>query len=174
MQRLRVILGLLAVATLVACAPAPDPAPPPKPDLSQIDRVLVLKGKRELHLVAQGHVLKTYPISLGFAPVGPKRRQGDGKTPEGVYTLDYRNPHSEYYRSLHVSYPNAQDRARARSMGVSPGGDIMIHGLPNGRGWIGVEHRRFDWTEGCIAVTNEEMAEIWALVKDGTTIEIRP
>ena len=91
-----------------------------------------------------------------------------------MYILDRRNEHSHYYRAIHVSYPNADDRARARRLGVSAGGDIMIHGLPNGYGWIGKEHRARDWTDGCIAVTNEEMDEIWKVVPNGTPIEIRP
>lgn len=119
-------------------------------------------------------VLKSYPVALGFAPTGPKRRQGDGRTPEGRYVLDWRNPNSQFYRSIHVSYPSPADRAYSRRLGVDPGGDIMIHGLPNGREWVGTAHRRYDWTNGCIAVTNDEMDEIWALVADGTPIEIQP
>ena len=105
---------------------------------------------------------------------GVAHHQGDGRTPEGSYRLDWRNPDSRYHRSIHISYPAPEDRARARRLGVSPGGDIMIHGLPNGRGWIGAAHAGYDWTDGCIAVTNAEMDEIWALVDNGTPIEIRP
>jgi len=122
----------------------------------------------------QGKVLKTYKVALGPEPVGPKQRQGDHKTPEGEYVLDRRNAHSQFYRSIHVSYPSAQDRDRARKLGVSPGGDIYVHGLPNGYAWVGSGHRLKDWTDGCIAVTNEEMDEIWKAVSDGTSIEIRP
>jgi murein L,D-transpeptidase YafK len=101
-------------------------------------------------------------------------KNGDHKTPEGIYVLDRRNEHSHYYRSLHISYPTAEDRARAAKAGVEPGGDIMVHGLPNGLGWIGSKHRIRDWTDGCIAVTDEEMDEIWRAVPDGTVIEINP
>jgi murein L,D-transpeptidase YafK len=121
-----------------------------------------------------GKVLKKYKVALGGEPTGPKERQGDHKTPEGVYVLDRRNERSHFYRSLHVSYPNGEDRARAQKAGVDPGGDIVVHGLPNGVGWIGSAHRMRNWTDGCIAVTNEEMDEIWRSVPDGTPIEIRP
>jgi murein L,D-transpeptidase YafK len=119
-------------------------------------------------------VVKTYRIALGAAPVGPKERQGDHKTPEGTYFISGRNANSQYHRSLRVSYPSAEDRARAAKRGVSPGGDIMIHGLPNGYGWVGRGHLSKDWTEGCIAVTDPEIEEIWSLVADGTPVEIRP
>ena len=122
----------------------------------------------------QGKVLKTYKVALGPEPVGPKQRQGDHKTPEGEYVLDRRNVHSQFYRSIHISYPSAKDRDRARKLGVSPGGDIYVHGLPNGFAWVGRGHRLKDWTDGCIAVTNEEMDEIWRAVPDGTPIEIKP
>jgi|SRR5579872_2024930 len=138
------------------------------------DRVLVLKQERTLRLMSAGKVIKTYKIALGGNPLGPKTRQGDHKTPEGTYILDSRNLHSQFYKSIHISYPNAQDRAAARKQGVSPGGDVFIHGLPNGYGWIGKEHRMKDWTDGCIAVTDQEMDEIWRAVPNGTPIEIRP
>jgi murein L,D-transpeptidase YafK len=133
-----------------------------------------LKKARTLRLLGHGQVVKEYRVALGGEPIGPKTRQGDHRTPEGTYVLDRRNAHSHYYRAIHVSYPNAEDRARARRLRVSAGGDVMIHGLPNGYGWIGKEHRARDWTDGCIAVTNEEMDEIWKAVPDGTPIEIRP
>jgi murein L,D-transpeptidase YafK len=98
-------------------------------------------------------------------------RQGDHKTPEGIYVLD---SHSQFHRSIHISYPNARDRAEARARGVSPGGDVFVHGLPNGYGWVGASHRAKDWTDGCIAVTDEEIEEIWKAVGNGTAIEIRP
>jgi murein L,D-transpeptidase YafK len=168
-------LGLVAGLLLAGCAPKEVAAPAPAPAMpTKADRVLVLKGQRELHLLAGSQTLRTYTVALGFEPEGPKRRAGDGRTPEGHYLLDRRNPESRFHRSIHISYPGPEDRAMAKSMGVEPGGDIMIHGLPNGRGWIGSDHARFDWTEGCIAVTNEEMDEIWAMVDDGTPIEIRP
>lgn len=138
------------------------------------DKVLVHKKERTLTLLDHGKVLKTYKIALGGEPVGGKMQQGDHKTPEGNYVLDRRNEHSHFYRSLHISYPSADDRAKAQNSGVEPGGDIMVHGLPNGFGWLGKSHRLRDWTDGCIAVTNEEMDEIWRAVADGTPIEIDP
>ncbi len=138
------------------------------------DRVLVLKKQRKLQLVSHGKVVKTYKVALGGEPVGPKTQQGDHKTPEGIYVLDSRNAHSLFYKSIHISYPNAKDRAEARKHGVSPGGDVFVHGLPNGYGAVGAAHRLKDWTDGCIAVTDEEIDEIWKAVPDGTPIEIRP
>ncbi|MGA7693880.1 MAG: L,D-transpeptidase family protein [Candidatus Sulfotelmatobacter sp.] len=138
------------------------------------DRIVVMKKKRTLELFSQGSVIKTYKVALGGDPVGPKTRQGDHKTPEGVYVLDFRNAHSQFYKSIHISYPNPHDRALARQKGVSAGGDVFVHGLPNGYGVIGAAHRLRDWTDGCIAVTNEEMDEIWKAVPDGTPIEIKP
>lgn len=141
---------------------------------TKVDRVIVHKEERTLTLLSDGRPLKTYKVALGGEPVGAKVRQGDHKTPEGTYVLDHRNAHSSFYRSIHISYPSAQDRARAKKLGVSPGGDIYLHGLPNGWGAIGKAHLLRDWTDGCIAVTNEEMDEIWAAVSDGTVIEIKP
>jgi len=138
------------------------------------DRVVVLKKNRTLELMSGGKVIKSYKVALGGEPVGPKRRQGDHKTPEGLYILDSRNAHSQFHRSMHISYPNARDRRQARAQGVSPGGDVFVHGLPNGYGWAGTAHRMKDWTDGCIAVTNEEIEEIWNAVADGTPIEIQP
>jgi len=143
-------------------------------DVLHADHVVVLKKERTLELLSRGKVVKTYKVALGGDPVGPKTRQGDHKTPEGVYILDFRNGHSQFYKSIHVSYPNAHDLALARQKGVSPGGDVFMHGLPNGYGAIGAAHRLRDWTDGCIAVTNEEIDEIWKTVPDGTQIEIRP
>ena len=142
--------------------------------LPHADRVIVHKKEHTLELMSAGKVIKTYKIALGRNPVGPKRQQGDFRTPEGVYTIDSRNPGSQYHLSLHISYPNAADRERARKLHVSPGGDVMIHGLPNGYGYLGAAHRRWDWTYGCIAVTDEEIDEIWKLVDNGTPIEILP
>ena len=138
------------------------------------DRMVVLKKQRTLQLLSEGKAIKSYKVALGGDPVGPKTRQGDHKTPEGVYILDSRNPHSHFHKAIHISYPNARDRAAARAKGVSPGGDVFVHGLPNGYGWVGASHRVKDWTDGCIAVTNEEIEEIWRAVADGTPIEIRP
>lgn len=139
-----------------------------------IDRVLVLKDERRLMLIDDGQVVRDYAVALGFEPVGHKQREGDGRTPEGRYVIDWRNPHSQFHRSLHISYPDAGDRAAAAARGEDPGGAIMIHGLPADAGWIGAAHALKDWTAGCIAVTNDEIEEIWRLVPDGTPIEIRP
>ncbi len=138
------------------------------------DKVLIEKQARRLTLFADGEVIKTYPIALGGNPVGPKERAGDNKTPEGLYIIDSRNGNSGYHLSLHISYPNAEDKRRARALGVNPGGDIMIHGLKNGFATVGTAHTENDWTEGCIAVTNPEMEEIYKLVPNGTLVEITP
>ena len=138
------------------------------------DRILVEKAGRRLTLFAGGEVLKTYRIALGGNPVGPKERQGDNKTPEGIYTIDSRNRDSSYHLSLHISYPNEDDRRRARALGVAPGGDIIVHGIKNGFSWVGDAHAEVDWTRGCIAVTDEEIEEIERLAPDGTVVEIRP
>jgi murein L,D-transpeptidase YafK len=144
------------------------------PTADPVDHVVVLKNKRTLQLLHGDKVVKSYKVALGGDPVGPKQKQGDGKTPEGAYVLDRRNAQSQFYKSIHISYPNADDRARARRLGVSPGGDIFLHGLGKKYGWVGSAHTAHDWTNGCIAVTNEEIDEIWKLVKDGTPIVIRP
>ena len=138
------------------------------------DKVLIEKKERRLTLLSKGEVIKTYKIALGGNPVGPKERQGDNKTPEGTYIIDSRNSNSGYHLSLHISYPNEKDTMRAKELGVSPGGDIMIHGIKNGFLLIGASHAEVDWTKGCIAVTNQEMEEIYKLVPVGTIVEIRP
>jgi murein L,D-transpeptidase YafK len=138
------------------------------------DRVVVLKKQRALQLLDHGKVIKVYRVALGGDPVGAKTRQGDHKTPEGIYLLDRRNAHSQFYKSIHISYPSERDRAAAHQKGVSPGGDVFVHGLPKGYGYVGAAHRLRDWTDGCIAVTNQEIDEIWLAVSDGTPIEIRP
>jgi murein L,D-transpeptidase YafK len=141
---------------------------------TNVDKILILKSERKLQLLYGQRVVKEYRVALGNTPAGPKDRRGDGKTPEGTYVIDFRNKNSQFHRSLHISYPNAADKARARKLRVDPGGDIFIHGLMNGYGWVGAAHRSKDWTLGCIAVTNEEIEEIWKLVPDGTPVEIRP
>jgi murein L,D-transpeptidase YafK len=145
-----------------------------KREVLQADRILIVKSARTLTLLRQGQVLKTYKVALGQEPVGPKTQRGDSRTPEGEYIIDSRNPHSQFHLSLHVSYPNAADRARAAKLRVSPGGDIMIHGLPPAYAYLGALHRQSDWTLGCIAVTNAEIEEIWSLVPNGTKVEIKP
>jgi L,D-peptidoglycan transpeptidase YkuD (ErfK/YbiS/YcfS/YnhG family) len=138
------------------------------------DKVLIEKKERRLTLLSRGEVIKSYKIALGGDPVGPKERQGDHKTPEGTYVIDSRNRDSSFHLSLHISYPNEKDKARAKRLGVSPGGDIMIHGIKNGLAWVGGAHAEVDWTKGCIAVADEEMEEIFKLVPNGTVVEIRP
>lgn len=138
------------------------------------DRIVVYKAERELLLVAEGKTLKRYRIALGGHPQGHKTQEGDRRTPEGVYRIAGRNPRSAYHLSLRINYPNEDDRIQAATRGVSPGGDIMIHGLPNGFGWIGRLHRWADWTAGCIAVTDSEIEEIWRSVPDETPVEIKP
>ena len=137
----------------------------------EVTQVLVDKGERRMYLLHHRQVLKAYDIGLGFAPEGHKMVEGDGRTPEGDYTIDRRNPNSSFYLSIGIDYPNEEDVARANLLGQSPGGDIFIHGRPNDRGWrIGSR----DWTAGCIAVTDREMREIYAMVQDGTPIRIMP
>lgn len=138
------------------------------------DRVVVLKGERKLMLMRGDQVLRIFSVALGRNATGHKIKAGDNRTPEGDYVLDSRLPESNFYRALHISYPNWYDRSRAEFLGVPPGGAIMIHGLPNDvpRDYVG--HPRIDWTNGCIAVTNREMDEIWAMVEDGTEISIYP
>ena len=138
------------------------------------DRVVVVKSKRQLELYANGRLLRMYAVSLGRNPVGAKEREGDKRTPEGLYAIEMHKPSSSFHKALRVSYPSAADRVAAEKRGVAPGGDIMIHGLRNGLGFIGRLHRRVDWTAGCIAVTNPEIDEIYRAVPDGTPIEIRP
>ncbi|WP_308642618.1 L,D-transpeptidase family protein [Mesorhizobium sp. GbtcB19] len=138
----------------------------------KVDLVRVEKSQRQLQLIGAGKVLRSYDIALGGDPVGQKHREGDQRTPEGRYVLDWRNPNSVAHKSIHISYPNADDLASARSRGVDPGGFIMIHGQPNGFGWVGRLLQMVDWTDGCIAVTDSDMDEIWTMVADGTPIEI--
>lgn len=135
----------------------------------RVTRVIVFKGQRKMHLMHNGKALRSYDIGLGFAPYEHKREEGDGRTPEGEYTIDRRNPNSQFHLSIGIDYPNANDIAKARAAGVSPGGDIFIHGRPplyakGGR----------DWTAGCIAVTDKEIEQIYAMVENGTPISIYP
>jgi murein L,D-transpeptidase YafK len=141
---------------------------------AKADSVLVLKGERKLILLRNNQKMKEYSIALGGNPTGKKTMEGDERTPEGRYKLDYRNPNSIAHLSIHISYPDQNDLSQARARGVSPGGAIMIHGLPRGFGYFGRLHRFFDWTDGCIGVTNPEMDEIWRLAPEGAPIEIRP
>jgi len=156
-------------------SPANSVVPAPVPfGRVPADSIVIEKSHHRLSLYHQGMLLRSYLVALGQQPVGDKVRVGDTRTPEGLFRIEARNPESLYHRSLKISYPDAAHRARARSLGVSPGGDIMIHGLPARQAWVGAAHRDFDWTEGCIAVTNEEIDEIWSVVPVGTPILIKP
>jgi len=138
----------------------------------QADKIVILKSAHSMSLL--GKTLKTYKVALGSAPVGPKRVEGDHKTPEGEYIIDAKNAHSQFHLSLHISYPSTADQQRARAMGSRSGGAIMIHGLAAPFAYLGPLHRQTDWTDGCVAVTNAEIEEIWKLVPVGTKVEIRP
>jgi murein L,D-transpeptidase YafK len=170
----RAALALCAgvIIAIGGCATKP-PAPPPA---LTADRVVVKKTERKMQLLKAGQVVREYRINLGENPYGHKERQGDERTPEGDYILDWRNPRSLYHKSIHVSYPNPEDRRRAAATGVDPGGMIMIHGRPNyiDSPRILAEYDSRDWTNGCIAVKNAEMDEIWRAVRDGTPIRILP
>jgi murein L,D-transpeptidase YafK len=157
---------------LAACTPARTDSLPQKTE--KADSILILKKDHTMELLAGGKVIRTYKVALGSGGLAPKQREGDALTPEGHYIIDAKFEHSSYYKALHVSYPDAADRKHAASLGVPPGGAIMIHGLPNGKGWIGGRHRLFDWTLGWIAITDEEMDEVWKLVPVGVPVEIRP
>ncbi|MGO1463666.1 MAG: L,D-transpeptidase family protein [Oleiphilaceae bacterium] len=139
-----------------------------------VSKVLVSKKKRRLDLMNGEEIVRSYRISLGDNPEGHKLYEGDERTPEGEYTLDWRNSGSSFYKSIHISYPSAKDREMAESWGLNPGGSIMIHGLPNGEEDMAFAYTGLDWTNGCIAVNNQEMDEIWQLVNDGTPIRITP
>ncbi|MEA3274508.1 MAG: L,D-transpeptidase family protein [Pseudomonadota bacterium] len=186
------ILQIALITTLAFCTTAeamsflpdflkkddPEVTRAGKADYDQLfaDKVVVKKSERRLYLIKEDKPVRTYQVALGSSPEGHKRRQGDGRTPEGRYYLDWRNPGSKFRKSLHVSYPNASDRFRARRLGLDPGGMIMIHGQPRS-----IRHRELqeavskeDWTQGCIAVSNMAIEEIWDYTVDGTPIEILP
>lgn len=162
----------LAVSFLVFVACRASGATPES--AKQADRIVIEKSKRTMTLMSGSTVLKTHKVALGGQPAGAKQRVGDHKTPEGLYIVDQKKAASQFHRALHISYPNARDKENARRLGVSPGGDIEIHGLGAKYGWVGAAHRQMDWTDGCIAVTNEEIDEIWPLVAVGTPVEIKP
>jgi len=165
MRRRHLILGGAAVATLGACSPSkfkrytgPD-----------VTAIVVNKGDRKMYLLNESRILKEYDIVLGFAPDGHKQIEGDGKTPEGLYYIDRRNPNSRFHLSLGISYPNEEDKRIAAELGESPGGDIFIHGQQHP-----LKKNKGDWTWGCISVSNKEMEKIYAMVKGGTPIALRP
>ena len=147
------------------------PRPPP-PLTGAIDHIVIDKSDRMLVVYRDGRPLRAYNVALGFAPEGDKDRQGDGRTPEGLFIIDRRNAASRFHLSLGIDYPGPDDIARAAAGGYSPGGDIFIHGQPQGvSGWFAVQG---DWTEGCVAVSNAQIEELWRIAPVGTTVEIRP
>ncbi len=175
MKRLAGAFSALALAALVTAAlflfrPAPPPALLPL--TGQVDRIVVEKAARRMLLVRGDTVLRTYAVALGFAPTGDKMRKGDGRTPEGLFRIDRRNDQSGYHLSLGLDYPQPDDRIRAQATGFSPGGDIMIHGQPNAL--PDGTTLRGDWTAGCVALSNAEIREVWAVTRTGTIVEIKP
>jgi murein L,D-transpeptidase YafK len=144
------------------------------PPAKKADLIIIEKSARTMKLMQGNNALKTYKVALSHTPSGAKEREGDHKVPEGRYVIDFKNPHSHFHLALHVSYPSVADQERARKLRVEPGGNIEIHGLGNNLGWVGSLQRQVDWTDGCIAVTNSEIEEIWPLVHVGTPLEIRP
>lgn len=166
MARFSFFLCLLCIL----CVPLKTHATP----LPQIDKIEILKSERKLNAIKKGKIIKSYRIALGFAPIGHKQFEGDGKTPEGIYKVDGKNPHSSYHKNLGISYPNEKDKAFAKKHGKSPGGAIKIHGIGKTYGFLGNTHALSDWTLGCIAVTNEEIDELYEMTSIGTMIEIRP
>lgn len=174
----RVFANLLLVALLALAAVViwdryrAPPEVPLAPLEGRIDRILIEKGARRLTVFRDGKALRDYRIALGFAAEGDKQRQGDGRTPEGHFRINRRNPESAYHLSLGIDYPQADDVARAQVGGYAPGGDIFIHGQPNG--YDAFATLRYDWTAGCIAVSNAEIEELWRVTAIGTAVEIRP
>ena len=163
-----------AVATLAVLALAPVQGGLHATVFPVADKVLVMKGERKLYLMKDGEPFRTYNIALGMRPRGDKQFEGDNRTPEGDYFLDTRNPNSDYFLSIHVSYPSYQDVREARAKGRDPGGAIMIHGQPNVPTRSEAYYRTQDWTNGCIAVSNSAMIDIWLMTETNTPIEIRP
>lgn len=160
--------GLLIVFLLIFQAASGDNTQ------KKADTVLVIKSEKRLYLISNGEQFASLPVTFGAEPIGHKQARGDGRTPEGHYKLGYKNLNSKFYKSIHVSYPNMQDRKNARRLGVDPGGDIMIHGQANGWEWASPLVQLFSWTDGCIALSNKNMDRVWASVDSGTPIEIRP
>lgn len=166
------IIAIALLSILVSTVTEPAMADP----IPVADSILVEKQNRRLYVIKDGKRVREYKVSLGWNPVGPKKYEGDGRTPEGQYVLDWRNPNSQFYKSIHISYPSPADEAYAESLGRDPGGMIMIHGSPNdSQQYVSNRFRsRENWTDGCIALTNAEMDELWRLVRDGTPITIEP
>jgi murein L,D-transpeptidase YafK len=170
MNPLRFALLLTCFASLSLGAAADVPEQP----ADRIDRILVVKSERKMYLQSAGRTVRTFDISLGLVPEGAKQREGDFRTPEGVYYIEAKNARSDFFLALKVSYPNDKDRARARANGDDPGGQIMIHGLPNAPKYAESRYRGTDWTDGCIAVSNSDMVDLWLMTSVATPIEIRP
>ena len=162
-----------ALAALLAAGCTPTATPGEMPPVTRIDRILVDKSDHRMTVYRGNRPLRVFIVALGAGGLAPKVRQGDMRVPEGRYVIDGRNPKSAFHLALKISYPTPAQTTAARALGIDPGGEIMIHGLPNGRGELGAAHRRTDWTSGCIAVTNEEIEWLWRAVPDGTPIEIR-
>jgi murein L,D-transpeptidase YafK len=141
---------------------------------SEIDSVLVKKSENRMYLLAKGKSIKEYKVVFGANPKNHKQKEGDERTPEGKYILDYKKENSSFYKAIHISYPNENDKVKAKYSSVNPGGSIMIHGQKNGLSWLSWLTQWFNWTDGCIAVTNTEMDEIWGMINVGTPIEIQP
>jgi len=173
------LLPLLVNALAIVMAAGSAPSSPvagagPGGPVALADSVVVEKRARRLTLYHLGRPFRQYRVALGGQPVGDKVSAGDRRTPEGMFYVENRNPNSDFHLALRLSYPDVRHQARADSLGLSPGGDIMIHGLPPGRAKLGAQHRRFDWTDGCVALTDEEIEELWRAVPDGTPVEIKP
>jgi murein L,D-transpeptidase YafK len=173
--KIRVLFLIVLIgAALVAFVLLPRRGQAPLPPNARADFVLVEKASHTMTLFEHGQPIRTYRIALGRGGLRQKLQAGDNKVPEGMYRIAGRNPKSTFHRALRISYPLPEQEIQARQRGLAAGGDIMIHGIRNGLGWIGSMQRRFDWTKGCIAVDDAEIEEIWRVVPDGTPIEIRP
>ncbi len=168
------LIGPLLLLVLPCLHPGSSVANELSPQHPQADRILVVKSERKLHLYREGEILRSFDIALGLAPEGPKRESGDFRTPEGQYHLEWKNPQSDYFMALMVSYPNERDTAQAAAAGVDPGGLIMIHGDPNSGRYSAMRSQGMDWTDGCIAVSNADMVDIWLMTTEGMSIEIQP
>lgn len=169
-----VLLCLMMIPASSALSLEPPPGMAPEPQ--RVAEIQVFKSERRMELQDKyGNVIRSYRIALGKNPIGHKQHEGDNRTPEGRYMINGRNPSSIYHLSLRINYPSAKDRAEAKKRGKSPGGDIFIHGMPNGRGWMWWKYNtKSDWTNGCIAVADKDIREMWDLVADETPITIRP
>ncbi|MBI3593698.1 MAG: L,D-transpeptidase family protein [Nitrospirae bacterium] len=171
MKRIVIIFAVISIAGILVWANWPIS---PLPDGSVSNYLIITKSTRSLELYKDHTLLRSYHVSIGRHSVGPKQKEGDGRTPEGTYTIDYHKQASSFHKALHISYPSNSETAQALARGDKPGGLIMIHGMRNGLGFLGRLHTFLDWTDGCIAVTNHEIEEIWRVVPDGTPVNIRP